>query len=121
LSFAARNPNADGIKELKELGITTIVDLRGERQGTVKTERARAEAAGNAAGQHSRARLVAPEPTNNWLSSSHSSASDRQETLYVHCWLGDDRTGVVSCHLSHSFRTLDSRAGLLREMYFFHI
>src|SRR5215813_7298781 len=44
--YRGSQPNELGIKDLKKIGITTIVDLRGERQGTVATERKRAEALG---------------------------------------------------------------------------
>src|SRR5262249_1830009 len=43
LLYRGSQPNERGIEQLKKIGITTIVDLRGERQGTVETERKRAE------------------------------------------------------------------------------
>jgi len=44
--YRGSQPNEQGIQQLKKIGVTTIVDLRGERQGTVATERKRAEALG---------------------------------------------------------------------------
>src|ERR1051325_475163 len=41
--YRGSQPNERGIEQLKKIGITAIVDLRGERQGTVATERKRAE------------------------------------------------------------------------------
>jgi protein tyrosine phosphatase (PTP) superfamily phosphohydrolase (DUF442 family) len=116
--FRGSQPNADGIKELKKLGITTIVDLRGERQGTVETERALAEAAGM--------RLVSirasgwSPPTDEQLAQFFSLLRKRPpETLYVHCWLGDDRTGVFLAAYRIAFEHWTPEQAL-REMYFFH-
>jgi len=42
-----------------------------------------------------------------------------QEKIYVHCWLGDDRTGVFLAAYRMAFeRWTPQRA--LQEMYFFH-
>jgi protein tyrosine phosphatase (PTP) superfamily phosphohydrolase (DUF442 family) len=52
--YRGAQPKQEGIEELKKLGIDTIVDLRGERQGLMEKERAHAESLWNAAGEHSR-------------------------------------------------------------------
>src|SRR5262249_6333009 len=44
--YRGSQPDERGIEQLKKIGVTTIVDLRGELQGTVATERKRAEANG---------------------------------------------------------------------------
>src|SRR6476661_6538172 len=43
--FRGAQPSAQGLAELKKLGVTTIIDLRGNR-GPVNWERAQAEALG---------------------------------------------------------------------------
>src|SRR5215472_16963351 len=44
--YRGSQPNEQGLRELKKLGVTTIIDLRGEKQGLVKSERKRAQALG---------------------------------------------------------------------------
>src|SRR4029077_8273987 len=44
--YRGSQPNEHGVRELKKLGVTTIVELRGEKQGWVKSERKRAQALG---------------------------------------------------------------------------
>ena len=69
------------------------MDLRGERQGTVRTERTRAAALGMRP-VNIRASGWSP-PENDQLVQFFSLLQQRpQEKIYVHSWLGDDRTGV---------------------------
>src|SRR6266403_805392 len=96
--YRGSQPNEQGIQQLKKIGVTTIVDLRGERQGTVATERKRAEALGM--------RLV------NILQ------KQPKETVYVHCWLGNDRTGVFVAAYRIAFERWSAERAL-EEMYFF--
>ena len=44
--YRGSQPNEPGLRELKKPGVTTIVDLRGEKQGLVKSERKSAQALG---------------------------------------------------------------------------
>src|SRR5262249_14128671 len=44
--YRGSQPNSEGIRELRKLGVTTIVNLRGERQGAVRMERRTAAEAG---------------------------------------------------------------------------
>src|SRR5579872_597354 len=41
--YRGAQPNEQGLKELKKLGITTIVDLRAEDRGKVEWEKKKAE------------------------------------------------------------------------------
>jgi tyrosine-protein phosphatase SIW14 len=115
--YRGSQPNEQGIQQLKKIGVTTIVDLRGERQGTVATERKRAEALGM--------RLV------NIHASGWSPPKDEElvqfftllqkqpkETVYVHCWLGNDRTGVFVAAYRIAFERWSAERAL-EEMYFF--
>jgi len=115
--YRGSQPNEQGIEQLKKIGVTTIVDLRGERQGTVATERKRAEALGM--------RLV------NIHASGWSPPKDEElvqfftliqrqpkETVYVHCWLGNDRTGVFVAAYRIAFEHWPAERAL-EEMYFF--
>ena len=78
--------------ELKKLGITTIVDLRGN-PGKVICERRQAEALGM--------RFI-DIPIIGWSSPSDSQVAqflklfdDPRQTIFVHCRFGQDRTGVM--------------------------
>jgi protein tyrosine phosphatase (PTP) superfamily phosphohydrolase (DUF442 family) len=86
-------PSAQGLAELKRLGVTTVVDLRGNR-GPVAWERAQVESLGM--------RFV-NIPISGW-----SPPTDRQvaeflkltkqdpaQKIFVHCYYGKDRTAVM--------------------------
>jgi protein tyrosine/serine phosphatase len=86
-------PSAQGLAELKKLGVTTVIDLRGNR-GPVAWERAQVESLGM--------RFV-NIPISGW-----SPPSDRQvaeflrltkqdpaQKIFVHCYYGKDRTAVM--------------------------
>ena len=91
--YRGSQPNEQGIEELHKLGVTVIMDLRGEFKGTGEKERLEAEKFG--------IRLVSI-PGNGW-----SRPSDKQvaqfltliqerprHRTFVHCWFGGDRSGV---------------------------
>ena len=44
--YRGSQPNDEGLRELKKLGIILIIDLRGERKGLAKSERKKARALG---------------------------------------------------------------------------
>ncbi len=92
--YRGTQPHEEGLEQLKQLGIDTIVDLRGEQRGTREKERARAEALGM--------RFVSIPAGDGW-----SPPQDQQiaqffalvqekpkRKIYVHCWLGGDRSGT---------------------------
>jgi tyrosine-protein phosphatase SIW14 len=86
-------PSAQGLVELKKLGVTTIVDLRGNR-GPVARERAQTESLGM--------RFV-DIPMNGWSPPTNGQVAeflklfqqDGQQKIFVHCYFGSDRTGVM--------------------------
>lgn len=91
--YRGSQPNPEGIKELKKLGVTTIVNLRGERQGLVRRERKQAEEQGIKL-VNVRASGWSP-PKNEEIVQFFDVLKERpRQKVYVHCWLGNDRTGV---------------------------
>ena len=91
--FRGAQPSPQGLAELKKLGVTTIVDLRGNR-GPVAQERAQAEALG----LH-----FVDIPMSGWSAPSTAQVaqflklvqSDPGQKIFVHCYYGADRTGVM--------------------------
>src|SRR6266404_7774527 len=86
-------PSARGLAELKKLGVTTIVDLRGN-SGPVAWERAQAESLGM--------RFI-DLPVLGWSPPSNAQVAeflklfqqDPTQKVFVHCYYGRDRTGVM--------------------------
>lgn len=114
--FRGAQPAASAFPELKKLGITTVVDLRGTG-GAANSERQQAESQGIRF-------LNIPvggfsTPTDQQLVQFLSIfRGDPNEKVFVHCYYGDDRTGVFIA----SYRiALDkwSAAQAMHEMYFF--
>ena len=91
--YRGAQPHEKGLLELKKLGITTIVDLRSEDRGKVSWERSHAESLG--------IRFV-HIPVGGWAAPSDEQVAqflrlfrdDPQQKIFVHCHLGEDRTGV---------------------------
>jgi len=91
--YRGAQPRSQGLAELKKLGITTVVDLRGEDPDTIAWERRQADSLG--------LRFV-HIPVSGWspptdeqvvqfLSLFHNNP---KEKIFVHCRFGNDRTGV---------------------------
>ena len=86
-------PSALGLAELKKLGVTTIVDLRGN-SGPVAWERQQAESLGM--------RFV-NIPVRGWSPPGNEQVveflklfqQDPTQKIFVHCYYGEDRTGVM--------------------------
>jgi tyrosine-protein phosphatase SIW14 len=91
--FRGAQPSSQGLAELKKLGVTTIVDLRGDR-GPVAQERAQAEALGL---------QFVDIPMSGWSAPSTAQVAqflklvqnDPAQKVFVHCYYGADRTGVM--------------------------
>lgn len=91
--FRGAQPSAEGLAELKKLGVTTIVDLRGN-SGPVARERAQAAALG----LH-----FIDIPVSGWSAPSNAQVAeflklfqqDSTQKIFVHCYYGRDRTGVM--------------------------
>ena len=90
--YRGAQPNAQGLEELKKLGITTIVDLRAEDRGKSEWERQQAEKLGMRFVHIPIAGFAAP--TNEEVAQFLSLFRDSQQKIFVHCLLGEDRTGV---------------------------
>ena len=91
--FRGAQPSAQGLAELKKLGITTVVDLRGNR-GPVASERRQVETLGM--------RFI-DIPVLGWSTPSNEQVAqflklfkdDPQQKIFVHCYYGEDRSGVM--------------------------
>jgi protein tyrosine phosphatase (PTP) superfamily phosphohydrolase (DUF442 family) len=115
--YRGAQPQAAGLEELKKLGITTIVDLRGEDREKVQWEKKRAESLG--------IRFI-HIPVSGWSPPADSQVAqflsifrgNSDEKVFVHCRLGDDRTGVFVATYRIAFdKFLSDEA--LHEMYIF--
>jgi protein tyrosine/serine phosphatase len=117
--YRGSQPNDQGLKELKGLGITTIVDLRGERPGRAARERNKARELGmkfvniHASGWS--------PPKDAEIAQFFSLAEEHPtEKLFVHCWLGDDRTGVFLATYRIAFQHWTVEQALA-EMRYYHM
>jgi tyrosine-protein phosphatase SIW14 len=109
-------PSAQGLGELKKLGVTTIVDLRGNR-GPVAWERAQAESLGM--------RFI-DIPVSGWSAPTNAQVAEflklfqqgNTQKVFVHCYYGKDRTGVMvaAYRMAQQNWTADQAA---EEMYSF--
>jgi protein tyrosine phosphatase (PTP) superfamily phosphohydrolase (DUF442 family) len=115
--YRGAQPREVGLSELKVLGITTIVDLRGEDREKIAWERKRAESLG--------LRFV-HIPVDGW-----SPPTDEQvvqflslfrdnpgQKIFVHCHFGDDRTGVFTALYRMTLQKWSAEQAI-NEMYFF--
>src|SRR6266436_4096786 len=115
--YRGAQPRLQGLAELKKLGITTVVDLRGEDLDTIAWERRQAESLGM--------RFV------NITVSGWSPPTDEQvvqflfllrdrpgQKIFVHCRFGDDRTGVFTAVYRMAIEKWSAEQAI-KEMYFF--
>jgi tyrosine-protein phosphatase SIW14 len=116
--YRGTQPTDEGVKQLKKLGIDTIVDLRSERRNTMEKERKLAESLGM--------RLV-HIPGNGWspprdeqIAQFFSLVRERpRRKIFVHCWLGSDRSGVFLATYRIAFDGWTPEQAL-QEMRSFH-
>lgn len=115
--YRGAQPRKAGLVELKKMGITTIVDLRGEDKSKTQRERKEAEELGM--------RFV-NIPVSGWSPPTNEQVAeflglfrgDPKERVFVHCRFGDDRTGVFVATYRMAFdKWSDEQA--MKEMYFF--
>jgi tyrosine-protein phosphatase SIW14 len=91
--YRGAQPRSPGLRALKEIGVTTIVDLRDEQKSRIAWEQRTSEGLG--------LRFV-NIPVNGWAPPSDQQVAlflkifrdDPQAKVFVHCQFGDDRTGV---------------------------
>jgi protein tyrosine phosphatase (PTP) superfamily phosphohydrolase (DUF442 family) len=115
--YRGAQPHPAGMAELKKLGITTIVDLRGENPGQRDSERQQAESLG--------IRFVSI-PLSGWAPPSNDQVAqflalfhnDSKQKVFVHCRFGDDRTGVFVATYRMAYQGWPAMQAM-NEMYFF--
>ncbi len=115
--YRGAQPHAAGMQELKKLGVTTIVDLRGENPGLRDSEREQAESLG--------IRFVSI-PVSGWAPPSNDQVAlflalfrnNPKEKVFVHCRFGDDRTGVFVATYRMAYEGWPATQAM-NEMYFF--
>lgn len=91
--YRGAQPSPEGLAELKKLGVTTVVDLRGNR-GPVASERRLVESLGM--------RFI-DIPVPGWSAPTNAQVAeflklfkaDPTQKIFVHCYLGEDRSGVM--------------------------
>ena len=115
--YRGAQPKEIGFSELKLLGISTIVDLRGEDRDKIVWEKKHAESLGM--------RFV-HIPVSGWSPPTDEQVvqflslfrdSPGQKT-FVHCRFGDDRTGVFVATYRMALEKWSSEEAM-KEMYFF--
>jgi tyrosine-protein phosphatase SIW14 len=115
--YRGAQPKEMGFSELKKLGITTIVDLRGEDRERITWERKLAESLGM--------RFV-NIPVSGWSAPTDEQVvqflsllrSEPGQKVFVHCRLGEDRTGVFTAVYRMAFEKWSAEQAM-KEMYFF--
>ena len=115
--YRGAQPKEIGLSELKKLGITTIVDLRGEDREKLEWERQHAESLGM--------RFV-NIPVSGWSPPTDEQLvqfltllrSEPGQKIFVHCRFGDDRTGVFTAAYRITFEKWSADQAM-KEMYFF--
>src|SRR5260221_4926564 len=115
--YRGAQPGAEGLSQLKKLGITTIVDLRGEDREKGEWERRQAESLG--------IRFV-NIPVSGWSPPSNEQVAqflslfrnNPNERIFVHCRFGDDRTGVFVATYRMAYDGWSAQQAM-NEMYYF--
>ena len=115
--YRGAQPREQGLSELKKLGITTIVDLRGEDAEKIRWERRTAESLG--------LRFV-NIPVSGWAPPTNEQVvqflsflrDDPTQKIFVHCRFGDDRTGVFVAAYRIAIEKWTAEQAM-KEMYFF--
>ena len=115
--YRGAQPKLQGLAELKKLGITTVVDLRGEDPETIVWEHQQAESLGM--------RFV-HVPVSGWSPPTDEQVvqflslfrDDPKQKIFVHCRFGNDRTGVFAAIYRMALEKWPAEQAL-QEMYFF--
>jgi tyrosine-protein phosphatase SIW14 len=91
--YRGAQPHRGGLKKLSELGIKTVINLRGESEDTQK-EQAEAEASGM---RYFNIPMPAlGRPTDEQVERALAVIDARENwPVFVHCQRGADRTGVI--------------------------
>ena len=116
--YRGAQPKEGGLEQLKKLGVDTIIDLRGELHGLVQNEHERAEALGmrfvNLPGSGW------ATPKDEQIAQFFSLVQERpRRTIFIHCWLGGDRSGMFVAAYRMAFDGWTPQAAV-EEMRAFH-
>ena len=115
--FRGAQPKEGGLAELKKLGITTVVDLRGEDREKYEWERKEAESLGMRF-VHLAVSGWAPPSDEQVAQFLELFRDGSHQKVFVHCRFGDDRTGVfVAAYRMAVEKWTPDQA--MNEMYFF--
>jgi len=115
--YRGAQPKETAFSELKLLGITTIVDLRGEDQEKIVWERQHTESFGM--------RFV-HIPVSGWSPPTDEQVveflslfrGEPRQRVFLHCRFGDDRTGVFVATYRMAIEKWSAEQAM-KEMYFF--
>jgi tyrosine-protein phosphatase SIW14 len=115
--YRGAQPHEQSLAQLKALGITTIVDLREEDPARRENEKKEAESLG--------LKFVSI-PVGGWSAPTNEQVvqflllfrGKPDEKIFVHCHLGEDRTGVFVAAYRMAVEKWRSEQAL-KEMYFF--
>lgn len=115
--YRGAQPRSEGLQQLKNLGVTTIIDLRSENPEKVEAERKQAEALGM--------RFVSI-PSSPWSPPSNDQVAqflklfqgNTKDKFYVHCRFGEDRTGVFIATYRMAYEKWPAEQAI-HEMYKF--
>ena len=116
--YRGGQPSEKGLEELRRLGVNTIIDLRGEWPWEVEKERRHAKSLG----MH-----FVNMPGNGWTAPSDRQIAEffriiqqrPRRRIFVHCWLGGDRSGVFIAVYRIAFEGWTPEAAI-QEMRAYH-
>jgi tyrosine-protein phosphatase SIW14 len=92
--YRGAQPMLSQLPELKKLGVTTVIDLREEFPSTAEEERRKVEALGMRFVSIPIGGFANPKTTD--LAAFFRLLRDSpQQTIFIHCQFGKDRTGVM--------------------------
>jgi tyrosine-protein phosphatase SIW14 len=115
--FRGAQPRDGSIRRLKDMGITTVVDLRLEDAGVREREKKEADALG--------IRFISI-PVSGWSPPTGDQVAqflsvfggNPKEIVFVHCRLGEDRTGVIVATYRMAVQKWTAEQAM-SEMYYF--
>src|SRR5882762_2251358 len=115
--YRGAQPKSQGLAELKKLGITTVVDLRGEDPEKIVWERRQAESLGMRF-LHIPVSGWSPPTDEQLIQFLSLFRDDPGQKIFVHCRFGDDRTDifVTAYRIAADKWTAEET---IKEMYFF--
>lgn len=113
--YRGAQPDSRGLYDLKELGIETVLDLRGDR--TVERETLEVESLGMHFVSFPLNGLKAP--TNIQVSQLMFLLETLPKPIFIHCQHGEDRTGtIIACwRINHNWSPMMA----MNEAKFYHI